>query len=136
MNILFFLTPKKDVAYISENDTLRQAMEKMEHHRYASIPVLSADGTFYGVLSEGDLLFTLKNDLDLDLSATEKVRVSEITMKNRYHCVDISASMKDLVSLANDQSFVPVVDDDRHFIGIVRRKELLRYLYTHAVLDE
>ena len=30
MNILFFLTPKSDVAYISEDDTLRQALEKME----------------------------------------------------------------------------------------------------------
>ena len=28
MNILFFLTPKSDVAYISEDDTLRQALEK------------------------------------------------------------------------------------------------------------
>ena len=28
MNILFFLTPKSEVAYISEEDTLRQALEK------------------------------------------------------------------------------------------------------------
>ena len=27
MNILFFLTPKSEVAYISEEDTLRQALE-------------------------------------------------------------------------------------------------------------
>ena len=33
MNILFFLTPKSDVAYISEDDTLRQALEKMEQDR-------------------------------------------------------------------------------------------------------
>ena len=32
MNILFFLTPKKDVAFVPENCTLRQALEKMEHH--------------------------------------------------------------------------------------------------------
>ena len=28
MNILFFLTPKSEVAYISEEDTLRQALER------------------------------------------------------------------------------------------------------------
>ena len=28
MNILFFLTPKSEVAYINEDDTLRQALEK------------------------------------------------------------------------------------------------------------
>ena len=31
MNILFFLTPKAMCAYIESDDTLRQAMERMEH---------------------------------------------------------------------------------------------------------
>lgn len=30
MNILFFLTPKKEIAYIYDDDSLRQALEKME----------------------------------------------------------------------------------------------------------
>ena len=41
MNILFFLTPKSEVAYINEDDTLRQALEKMEHHKYSAIPIIS-----------------------------------------------------------------------------------------------
>ena len=32
MNILFFLTPKEDVAHVEETDTMRQVLEKMEHH--------------------------------------------------------------------------------------------------------
>ena len=31
MNILFFLKPKSEVAYIYDTDSLRQALEKMEH---------------------------------------------------------------------------------------------------------
>ena len=31
MNILFFLTPKIDVAYIYDNYSLRQVLEKMEY---------------------------------------------------------------------------------------------------------
>ena len=34
MNILFFLTPKSEVAYIFENETLRQTLEKMEHRKF------------------------------------------------------------------------------------------------------
>ena len=30
MNILFFLTPKEDVAHVDEDDTMRQVLEKME----------------------------------------------------------------------------------------------------------
>ena len=32
MNILFFLTPKNEVAYVDEDDSLRQVLEKMEYH--------------------------------------------------------------------------------------------------------
>lgn len=41
MNILFFLTPKSDVAYIEDSFSLRQILEKMEIHRYSAIPILS-----------------------------------------------------------------------------------------------
>ena len=37
MNILFFLTPKEDVAHVDEDDTMRQVLEKMEHHGYTAI---------------------------------------------------------------------------------------------------
>ena len=41
MNFLYYLLPKEKVAYINENSTLRQAMEKMEHHRYTAVPIIN-----------------------------------------------------------------------------------------------
>ena len=35
MNILFFLTPKEEVAHVEEDDTLRQVVEKLEYHGYS-----------------------------------------------------------------------------------------------------
>ena len=32
MNILFFLTPKSEVAYIPANESLRKAIEKIKYH--------------------------------------------------------------------------------------------------------
>ena len=37
MNILFFLTPKKEVAYVENDDTLRQVLEKIEYHKYTRL---------------------------------------------------------------------------------------------------
>ena len=65
MNILFFLTPKSDVVYINDDETLRQALEKMEHHRYAAVPVINHQGRYVGTLTEGDLLWGIKNQYDL-----------------------------------------------------------------------
>lgn len=53
MNILFFLTPKEDVAHVDEDDTMRQVLEKMEHHGYTAIPLLSREGKYIGTITEG-----------------------------------------------------------------------------------
>lgn len=60
MNLLFFLTPKQDVAFIYDDFTLRQTLEKMEYHRYSSIPVLTRRGEYAGTITEGDLLWYIK----------------------------------------------------------------------------
>ena len=132
MNILFFLTPKCDVAYVKEEDSLRNTLEKMEFHRYSAIPVLSKDGKFAGTLTEGDLLWEIKNQLNLDLKEAEKVLVKDIPMRKHFEAVAINSSMEGLVARSLTQNFVPVVDDLGHFIGIVKRRDLMDYLYRHA----
>ena len=132
MNILFFLTPKCDVAYVKEEDSLRNTLEKMEFHRYSAIPVLSKDGKFAGTLMQGDLLWEIKNQLNLDLKEAEKVLVKDIPMRKHFEAVGINSSMEGLVARSLTQNFVPVVDDLGHFIGIVKRRDLMDYLYRHA----
>lgn len=60
MNIAFFLTPKSELVYININSTMRQALEKLEHHRYTAIPLVNDKGEYAGTLTEGDLLWKLK----------------------------------------------------------------------------
>ena len=80
MNILFFLTPKEEVAYIYENETLRQTLEKMEHRRYSCIPILSMDGKYIGSISEGDLLWEIKKRGPLSLHAMEAVSYTHLSV--------------------------------------------------------
>lgn len=127
MNILFYLTPKCDCAYIETSDTLRQAMEKMEYHKYSSIPILDEDGSYVGVLTEGDLLWGIKNKYDLDLKEAENVPITDINRRRDYAQVSVRSSMEDLIKVAMNQNFVPVMDDDGKFIGIVTRKDIIKY---------
>ena len=92
MNILFFLHPKQEVAYVYDDCTLRQVLETMEHHKYASIPMLNRQGEYVGTITEGDLLWGMK----------------KYTMS---------------------QNFVPVVDDQNKFIGIITRRSIIEYCY-------
>ena len=131
MNILFFLTPKSDVAYIYEDETLRQTVEKMEHRKFSCIPILNKEGKYTGTISEGDLLWGIKllNINSTDLKEMENVSIMAIPRRATYKPVHADADMEDLLDRAINQNYVPVVDDKGSFIGIITRKEIIKYCY-------
>lgn len=129
MNILFFLTPKSEVAYIFEDDTLRQTIEKMEHRKFSCIPLLSVDGRYTGTISEGDLLWGLKRLNTMNIKEMEDISIMAIPRRATYKPVHADADMEDLLDRAINQNYVPVVDDQGFFIGIITRKEIIKYCY-------
>ena len=70
MNILFFITPKSETAYLYDDCSLRQAIEKIEYHKYTAVPVLNKKGCYVGTLTEGDLLWYIKDHKIVDLKRT------------------------------------------------------------------
>ena len=131
MNILFFLTPKSDVAYIFEDETLRQTVEKMEHRKFSCIPILNKEGKYTGTISEGDLLWGIRllNINSTDLKEMENVSIMAIPRRATYKPVHADADMEDLLDRAINQNYVPVIDDKGSFIGIITRKEIIKYCY-------
>ena len=71
MNILFFLTPKTACDYLRAEDTIRQALERMECAGYTALPILARDGRYCGTMTEGDLLWAMKNLCGMDLHEAE-----------------------------------------------------------------
>ena len=134
MNILFFLKPKSEVACVFDTDTLRQALEKMEHHRYAAIPVIGeADGRYIGTLTEGDLLWYIKDQGDLNLREAENISIMDVKRNRDNEPVEVDVNMENLISKAMNQNFVPVIDDRERFIGIITRKDIIQYLSKKLV---
>lgn len=127
MNILFFLTPKSEVAHISDDDSLRQALEKMEYHKYSAVPILTKKGKYVGTLNEGDLLWYIKNQLNLNLQEARKIPVTDVPRRSDNNPVYANSNMEDLLDKAMQQNFVPVLDDANVFIGIVTRKDIMKY---------
>ncbi|MDW7651111.1 MAG: CBS domain-containing protein [Bacillota bacterium] len=127
MNIAFFLIPKKEVIFLPVTCTMRQAIERMEYHRYTAVPLVDQNGKYAGTLTEGDLLWKMKNTPGLTFENTEKIPVREIPRRIVNEPVRIEARVDSLVNLAIIQNFVPVVDDEGTFIGIIRRREIIEY---------
>ncbi|MGJ7923055.1 CBS domain-containing protein [Neobacillus sp. LXY-4] len=127
MNIAFFIIPKKEVAFIKFESTMRQALEKMEHHKYTAVPLLSEDGKYVGTITEGDLLWKFKNTPGLSLENAHQIKLKDIPLLRNNEAIRIDAEIEDIIERAMEQNFVPVVDDGGVFIGIVTRREIIKY---------
>ena len=129
MNILFFLQPKSETAFIYDYNTLRQVLEIMEHHQYSCIPMLNKEGKYAGTITEGDLLWGLKEQESFNLKETEQIAIHKVKRRFDYKCVKVTSNMEDLIEKAMAQNFVPVTDDQDYFIGIVTRKSIIKFCY-------
>ena len=126
-NILFFLTPKAMCHHLNSDFTLRQALEKMEAAHYTALPILNKTGEYCGALTEGDLLWALKNMCQMDMRLAQTHRIMEIARRKDNVPVRVTTSMHDLIERSTHQNFVPVVDDKGDFIGIITRKAIIKY---------
>lgn len=127
MNILFFLIPKSDTAYIYSDFTVRQALEKMKYYKYTAIPMIDRDGRYIGTVTEGDFLWTFANNMD-KLGDFEQTPIVDIERRVNNRPVNIDANIEDLMDMSLYQNFIPVIDDQMVFIGLVTRKDIIQYL--------
>lgn len=133
MNIAFFLTPKAEVARVVTTATVRQAIERMEHHGYTAIPVLDPEGGYAGTLTEGDLLWFMKQHPHIRFDETEEIPLAAVQRRTDVRAVRIDATIDELFERAMDQNFVPVVDDRDAFVGIVRRRTILEHFHDRML---
>ena len=130
MNIAFLLTPKNEVIYEYLDATMRQVMERMDHHGYTAIPLIDRNGKYVGTLTEGDLLRKLKSTPDLNFKNTGTIKLNEIPRRKKHKSVSINADVESIINLATTQNFVPVIDDNGIFIGIIKRSDIINYCYN------
>ena len=126
-NILFFLTPKALCSHLMADDTLRQALVRMEAAKYQALPILNKKGEYCGTLTEGDALWALMNRCGLDIHKAEHIRIMDIAHRKDNTPVKVDAGMERLLERASKQNFIPVVDDKNTFIGIITRRSIIKY---------
>ena len=128
MNVISLLTPKGSVAYLYEDFTIRQGLEKLRHYGYTAIPVLARDGRYIGTVSEGDFLWCLLDEEDNSLKTKEKLPLRDVLRPSLNPAVRVDVTLGELLDRALQQSFIPVVDDRGAFVGIVTRQNIIRKL--------
>lgn len=125
INPLLLLTPKTELACLTDDMNVRQVIEKMRAHGYMAIPVITKNGEYVGTVTEGDLLWRIVEE-DVDLEELENINIKEIIRKEYTPPVKVDASEEELLRMITAQNFVPVVDDRNILMGIVTRKRAIR----------
>ena len=123
-------------AYLYDDYTIRQALEKMEVAHYAALPILNRRGEYRGTLTEGDVLWAMKNLCYMDMRQAEARRIMEIPRRRDNVPVRVTTSMQDLIERASHQNFVPVVDDKDAFIGIITRRSIIKYCQEKLFVED
>ncbi len=128
MNIAFFLHPKNNVAYIYDDNSIRQGLEKMRNKGFSAVPVITRQGKYCGTISEGDFLWHIVTNTDnLDAKYLRDTKIADILMDDKYPPVSITSSIDELLNRAMNQNFVPVIDDFDVFMGLITRKDIIKY---------
>ena len=126
MNILRFLIPKSQVAFIQNDCSVRQGLEKMRYHGYNALPVIDAEGRYVGMVKDGDFLWLIVDRGGSNLVALEDIPLAKIIRQDNPP-VKNSAPMTELLERVKENNFVPVIDDRECFIGLIRRKDVIEY---------
>jgi len=125
MNVAFLLTPKREVVWVRAAGTVAEALERMKPNGFSAVPILDDDGCYAGTLGTSDLIWYL---LESGQPWQDRARATALLdVPRRLHDtpVHIDADIPTLIARAGRQSFVPVVDDRKVFIGIVRRRPII-----------
>lgn len=136
MNVISLVTPKAQVAYLYDDYTIRQGMEKLRARGYTAIPVLARDGRYVGTVSEGDFLWSILDNGDNSLRSQEKRPLKQVIRPGFNPAVRIDVTLHELLERAMQQSFIPVVDDRGAFVGIVTRQNIIRRLTIPRLEEE
>ncbi len=134
MNIAKLMIPKVSTAFLHENDTIRQGLERFTIHGYTAIPVLNDREQYIGSVTEGDFLRHLVKTGTTDWKAQEQYRIKSILRRDFCPPLSIDASPEEVVSAILNQNFVPIIDGRGTLCGILTRKSVIEYLSQAAGL--
>lgn len=127
INALLFITPKTELMCLTEDMSVRQAIEKMKVHSYMATPVISRNGEYLGTITEGDLLWKLVQEKG-NIEALENINIKKIIRKDYNTSVKVDVDTQTIASIITEQNFIPVVDDRNILMGIITRKKILKEL--------
>ena len=119
-----FLTPAENLAALIDTHNADHAILVLSQITYTRIPVVTFDKRFVGTIGLRDIL-AYQMEQGLTDEQMEKTDIVNMTKKD-VAVVSPDYTLTDVLHKLVDESFLPVVDKDGIFQGIITRKSILK----------
>lgn len=129
MTAASLLIPKFSARYLLDTYPLELALKRMKEYGYSAVPVIDKAGRYVSTVSEGDFLWYILENKDLN-NAT----LHDIITKEKNPPARITATDDELFDTALEQNFIPIIDDRGYFMGLVTRRKILKHVNDKAAL--
>lgn len=131
-----YVIPAAVVANVTATNTLEHAFMVLSKVGYSRIPVLDPDDHLQGMISLAAI-----TDKLLHVPGAAVEQLSHYTVADAMlpvnHWVDDPAKLETILSYMVNEPFIPLVNQDNIFQGIITRREILKRVnYLAHNLDE
>ena len=119
-----FLTPAENLAVLIDSHNADHAILLLSQMTYTRVPVVTDEKEFVGTIGLRDILaYQMEQGLSQETMAdTDIVHMT----KKDVAVVEPDYRLTDVLHKLVDESFLPVVDKDGFFQGIITRKSILK----------
>ena len=119
-----FLTPAENLAVLIDTHNADHAILLLSQMTYTRVPVVTDEKEFVGTIGLRDILaYQMEQGLSQEVMAdTDIVHMT----KKDVAVVTPDYTLTDVLHKLVDESFLPVVDEDGIFQGIITRKSILK----------
>ncbi|EHJ52643.1 cyclic-di-AMP-binding protein CbpB [Streptococcus macacae] len=121
-----YLIPEEELAIFIDTHNTDHVLLLLLNNGFSRVPVITKDKKYVGTISVSDIV-KYQNEKGLTDEKLAQLDISCITNKSLEIMrpdTDLTAIMHKLV----DANFLPVVEDDGTFLGIITRKTVLKSL--------
>lgn len=125
------------VLSLPSDSTLKEAWAVMTRRGFRHIPVTSMHGTLVGMVSDRDLLHHVPELITLaNTSQAAQRKLAEI-MTTRVISATPTTDIREIARVMLDERIhaVPILDGNRHLVGILSTRDLLHGIAKHGPIE-
>lgn len=119
-----YLIAADDLAIFIDSHNTDHVMLLLANNGYSRVPVITKDKKYVGTISISDIL-SYKAKYQLTDWEMSKMDIAEM-VNTKIETISDQASLTETMHKLIDYPFLPVVDNQGTFIGIITRKSILK----------